>query len=177
MTAIAMPDAPLSPLHGVLSAVGSGGSNGLVHLRNPVGSGKVLAVWEARVQGDLFVSDPPHRMRITGTPAVLGGGGVRTTAAESRLDERDVTTEVGVLEAFNFFTTPFDDTQSEWAVVPVNTANGYGPNIVQDWFDGKPIQLAEGWAIEFETPLNGGSNERVYLVWDEVGPNDAGGPT
>jgi hypothetical protein len=152
-----------SPIWSQVETPGSLNGPSMIHLLNPIGSGKVIKLRHLRVYLSVGLI---CKVRRTSSPVDLAGAGA-TLANDLPLhmDERDVTSIVGELRGTNFPNgQTFSIAESQWVFTMENGSLG---QIVFDSLDFSET-INAGSAVEIVSASNGaGQVMRAFAIWDE----------
>lgn len=162
---------PVSPIHAGVGTFGdAGGFPPVIQLQNPVGSGKIMVVYEFYGSQD-GSANQQIRLNITDNPAV-DNAGVITTAVTARRDENDATAIVGTLKAFTKMlpNPPFlTENANFWETVANTGATPPGAQIPIVKPGTHPLVLLPGHTLQFTNPTaSAASRVSAYAVWDEL---------
>lgn len=158
---------PASPVFGEAHTVGDSTHPARIQLKNPIGSGVNLMVYEMYLSNTIITTGTGLLLGVrTASPTTMTG--ISDTANLIHLDEDNVSTIHATLVAgpngsalteatADFAATSTAEGQAAFKTYPIRSPAGFA------------IKVDPGSAIEFTTTVNGtGDGFRLWAVWDEV---------
>jgi hypothetical protein len=165
---------PVSPVHGCVAALGDAvgaGHSACIQLLNPLNSGKLVIVYDLRIDYDSALTPAGQRLQLTDSPATLT---VQNTATLFHLNDADVSVISTTLKGG--VASPEFQLPSQWAFnLSALTSGDPRVQMRSVISPGEmPAILIPGQAIEYENAREtSDSFEVMYAVFDEVPVNTA----